>query len=359
MVGSGMVGFLPSRRRDAKHRRPTETRRELGHVRAVVCHRLEGPAALAVEDVPEPTPAPGEVTIAVDCAALNFADILMTRGTYQEKPPLPFTPGLELAGRVRAVGDGVEGIAAGDRVLAVVDHGAFAEVARARAGDVVTTGDAMPADVAAAFPIAYGTAHGALDWRAGLRAGETLLVHGAAGGVGLTAVEVGLAMGARVIATARGADRLDLARGLGAEVVDTAGEDVRARVLELTGGRGVDVCFDPVGGELGETSLRCLAWEGRYLAIGFAAGAPPTIKANHLLVKNIAVVGFYWGGYRRRDPERLRASLATLIGWYAAGRLHPHVSRRLPLDRAGAALADLAARRATGKIVLDVAGTGD
>jgi len=324
-------------------------------MRAIVCRRLDGPEALALENVPAPEPEPGEVTIAVGAAALNFADILMTRGTYQEKPPLPFTPGMELAGRIHTVGADVIGLAPGERVLAVVDHGAFAEVARARAVDVVAIGDAMTDAVAAGFPIAYGTAHGALDWRAGLRAGETLLVHGAAGGVGLTAVEVGVAMGARVIATARGAERLELARQRGAAAtIDTASADVRARVLELTDGRGVDVCFDPVGGELGEIGLRCLAWEGRYLVIGFAAGALPTIKANRLLVKNIAAVGFYWGGYRRRDPARLTAGLRTLLGWYEAGRLAPHVSRRFPLAEASAALAELEQRRSTGKVVLDV-----
>ena len=324
-------------------------------MRAIVCRRLDGPDALALEDVPPPTPGPGEVTIAVAAAALNFADILMTRGTYQEKPGLPFTPGMELAGRVEAVGAGVEDLRAGERVLAVVDHGAFAERARARAADVVAIADAMPADVAASFPIAYGTAHGALDWRAGLAAGETLLVHGAAGGVGLTAVEVGVAMGARVIATARGAERLELAAARGAvATIDTAGEDVRARVFDITEGRGVDVCFDPVGGELGETSLRCLSWGGRYLVIGFAAGQLPTIKANRLLVKNIAAVGFYWGGYRRHDPGRLKAGLATLLDWYEEGRLQPHVSRRFPLAETRAALAELEQRRSTGKVVLEV-----
>jgi len=324
-------------------------------MRAWLCRRLEGPAALTLEDVAEARPQPGEVTIGVACAALNFADILMTEGTYQERPPLPFTPGLELAGRVRAVGEGVEQPAPGTRVLAVVDHGAFAEVARARAEEVVAIDDAMPDDIAAAFPIAYGTAHGALAWRARLAPGETLLVHGAAGGVGLTAGEVGVAMGARVIATARGGDRLALARRHGADAtIDTAAEDVRERVLELTDGRGVDVCFDPVGGELGEASLRALAWEGRYLVIGFAAGGLPTIKANRLLVKNVAALGFYWGSYRRHDPARLRAGLETLLGWYAAGRLHPHVSRRAPLADVKSALADLKARRSTGKVVLDV-----
>jgi NADPH2:quinone reductase len=325
-------------------------------MRAIVCRRLDGPEALDLDDVPEPTPGSGEVSVSVTAAALNFADLLMTRGRYQEKPQLPFTPGMELAGRVRAVGPGVHGLAVGTRVLGVVDHGAFAEVAIARADDLVPLDADMPHDLAAAFPIAYGTAHGALAWRAALEAGETLLVHGAAGGVGLTAVEVGVAMGARVIATARGAERLELARRHGAAAaIDTAAEDVRGRVLELTEGRGVDVCFDPVGGELGETSLRCLAWAGRYLVIGFAAGRPPEIKANRLLVKNVAAVGFYWGSYRRRDPERLKAGLTTLLAWYGEGRLHPHVSSRFPLARAAEALGELERRRSTGKVVLEVA----
>ncbi len=322
-------------------------------MRAIVCSKLEGPEALTLESVPDPAPGPGEVTVEVDCAALNFADILMTQGRYQEKAPLPFVPGLELAGRVREVGAGVRDLAPAARVLAVVGHGAFAEIARVRAVDAVVIPEAMPADVAAGFPIAYGTAHGALTWRADLGAGETLLVHGAAGGVGLTAVEVGRAMGARVIATARGAERLALARAHGAHAtIDSEDDDVRARVLELTDGRGADVCFDPVGGALGEASLRCLAWEGRYLVIGFAGGGLPEIKANRLLVKNIAAVGFYWGSYRHRAPDRLRASLETLLAWWGEGRLKPHISARFPLAEAMTALAELKARRSAGKVVL-------
>ncbi|MFW5678905.1 MAG: NADPH:quinone oxidoreductase family protein [Pseudomonadota bacterium] len=323
-------------------------------MRAIRCHALDGPEALVLEEVAAPEPAPGEVTVDVEAAALNFADTLMIRGTYQEKPALPFTPGMELAGRVRAVGEGVTGLAAGQRIMAVIDHGAFAEVARVQAQDAIVVPEAMPAEIAAAFPIAYGTAHGGLDWRADLQPGETLLVNGAAGGVGLTAVEVGRAMGARVIATARGADRLGLARQHGAEVVvDTAGEDPREAVMAATEGRGVDVVFDPVGGALGEASLRCLAWEGRYLVIGFAGGVP-AIQANRLLVKNIAAVGFYWGSYRRYAPERVRASFATLLDWWAKGRLRPHVGAAFPLDKAVAALRELEARRSTGKVVLSV-----
>lgn len=325
-------------------------------MRAIVCPSLDGPHGLELRVLPDPEPGPGEVTIDVHAAALNFADLLMTRGQYQEKPPLPFVPGMEVAGTIRALGAGVGGVKVGQRVLALVDHGAFAEVARARVGDVVPIGAVMPFDVAAGFPIAYGTAHGAFAWRAQLEIGETLLVHGAAGGVGLTAVEVGHAMGAKVIATARGAERLRLAREHGAwATIDTTSEDVRERVLELTHGRGADVCFDPVGGELGEASLRALNWEGRYLVIGFAAGAAPAIKANRLLVKNIAAVGFYWGSYRAFDPHRLRASLETLLAWYRSGKLKPHVSARFPLDRVKDALAALGDRKTTGKVILEVA----
>ncbi|TVQ36840.1 MAG: NADPH:quinone oxidoreductase family protein [Geminicoccaceae bacterium] len=321
-------------------------------MRAIRCHRLDGPDGLALENVTAPAPAEGELTVDVEAAALNFADTLMTRGTYQEKPPLPFTPGLELAGRVRAIGSGVHGFAAGQRVLAVVDHGAFAEVARVRAADAIPLPEAMPAEVAAGFPIAYGTAHGGLEWRARLQPGETLLVNGAAGGVGLTAVEVGRAMGARVIATARGAERLALARAHGAEVtIDTGQADLREAVQAATAGRGVDVVFDPVGGALGEASLRCLAWEGRYLVIGLAAGLP-TLKANHLLVKNVSAVGFYWGSYRRHAPDRVQASFEMLFGWWQSGKLRPHVSAVYPLEHVQAALAELEARRSTGKVVL-------
>ncbi len=324
-------------------------------MRAIRCHRLDGPETLVLEDVPVPVPVAGEIAVDVEAAALNFADTLMIRGQYQEKPPLPFTPGLELAGRVRGIGAGVEGFAVGQRVMAVVDHGAFAEVARVRAADAMAVPAEMPAEVAAGFPIAYGTAHGALDWRAGLQPGETLLVNGAAGGVGLTAVEVGRAMGARVIASARGAERLALARAHGAEVtIDTASEDLRARVLAATDGKGVDVCFDPVGGTVGEASLRCLAWEGRYLVIGLAGGLPK-LEANRLLVKNVAAIGFYWGSYRRHDPARVRASFARLFDWWDAGALRPHVGAAFPLAEAGAALAALAARRSTGKVILRTA----
>lgn len=322
-------------------------------MRAIQCRELSGPEGLALAELPEPAPGPGEVRLAVAAAGVNFADSLMLRGRYQERPPLPFTPGLEVAGRVDALGAGVAGLESGQRALAILDRGGFAERAIARAEDVIPLPDGMDDVTAAGFAIAYGTAIGALDWRARLRPGETLLVHGAAGGVGLTAVEVGRAMGATVIATARGADRLEVARSHGADhVLDSESPELAARLKEITGGRGVDVAFDPVGGAVFDASLRAIAWEGRIVLVGFASGTVPQIPANILLVKNAAALGFYWGSYRRRDPARLRASFSTLFRWHAEGRLRPHVSHALPLERAAEAIALLLDRRSTGKVVL-------
>ncbi|MDJ0943833.1 MAG: NADPH:quinone oxidoreductase family protein [Kiloniellales bacterium] len=322
-------------------------------MRAVVCRELSGPQSLTLEEVPQPQPGPGEVAVAVAAAGLNFADTLMVAGKYQEKPPLPFTPGLELAGTVTALGEGVTGVAPGDRVIGLVDRGAFAEVALVRAEEVYPIPDTMDFEVAAGFPITYGTAHGALVWRAELQPGETLLVHGAAGGTGLAAVEVGKALGAQVIATAGGPEKLGIARAHGADhLIDYKTEDIRERVKALTGGHGAEVVFDPVGGEVFMASLRAVAWGGRLLVIGFAAGKVPEIPANLLLVKNLAVLGLYWGAYRQKAPTLLRRQFETLTGWYAEGRLKPLVSHRLDLAEAARALDLLLTRKATGKVVL-------
>lgn len=324
-------------------------------MRAVLCERLGGPETLTLADLPEPDPGACGVRIRVRAAGLNFADTLMLQGRYQEKPPLPFVPGLEVAGVVDRVGPGVHDLEPGQRVLAVLPHGGFAQVAVAPASDIVPLPDTMDDVTAAGFAIAYGTAYGALRWRADLHAGETLLVHGAAGGVGLTAVEVGKAMGAVVIATARGPDKLAVAREHGADhVLDSADESLRDRLRELTSGRGVDVVFDPVGGAMFDLSLRAVAWEGRIVLVGFASGAVPQIPANLLLVKNAAALGFYWGSYRKHDPERLRAAFDDLFLWHGQGRLRPHVSHTLPLERAAEAVSLLAERKSTGKVVLTV-----
>jgi NADPH2:quinone reductase len=322
-------------------------------MRAIVCRELTGPDGLTLEDWPVPEPGPGEVRIRVRAAGLNFADTLIIKGQYQDKPPLPFVPGIEIAGQIEQRGEGVAGFLPGDRVMATLDGGGFAEEAVTAASNVVPLPDSIDYITAAGFVIAYGTAYGALVWAGRLRAGETLLVHGAAGGVGLAAVECGLALGARVIASARGPEHLEVAREHGAgDLIDTASEDVRARIRELTEGRGADVVFDPIGGELFTASLRSIAWEGRLLVIGFASGQIPQIPANLLLVKNAAAIGFYWGSYRRHDPARVHAAFRELLGWHAEQRVRPHVSEIHPLSEARSALARLLARQSTGKIVL-------
>ena len=325
-------------------------------MRAVLCEAWGEPEGLRLGEVDAPEPGPGEVRLAVHAAGVNFADILMVAGKYQEKPPFPFTPGLEAAGVVEAVGSNVTRIAPGDRVLALPASGAFAEAALAREDSVFAIPDAMDFVTAAGFAVTYGTAQGALDWRAQLRPGELLLIHGAAGGAGLATVEVGKAMGATVIATARGAEKLKVAEAHGADyLIDTATEDIRARVKEVAAGlgkQGAEVVFDPVGGALFEASLRCVAWGARLIVIGFAAGKVQQIPANILLVKNVSAIGFYWGSYRTRAPELVAAGYEQLFAWYAAGKLDPHVSYRLDISEAGAALNLLKSRKSTGKVVL-------
>lgn len=303
-------------------------------------------------EIAAPMPGPEEIRIRVFACGLNFADLLMRDGKYQEKPALPYAPGMEVAGMVDAVGAGVTGFAPGMRVLAFVNHGGLAELAIAPANRVVAIPDAMPFDDAAAFPIAYGTSHLALGHKARLQPGETLLVLGAAGGVGLTAVEIGKRMGARVIASARGAEKLAIARAAGAdEVIDSDTPDLKAAFKALG---GVDVVFDAVGGAGFDAALSACRPEGRLLAIGFASGQVPQVPANLLLVKNLSVMGLYWGGYLTFAPQVLTGSLATLMGWYAQGGLRPHISHRLPFDQFPQALELLRDRKSTGKVVVRV-----
>ena len=304
----------------------------------------------ALTTLSAPQPGPGEIAIRVAACGLNFADLLMRDGKYQERPPLPYIPGMEVAGTVAALGPGVAGPAPGTRVLAFVDHGGLAEIALAPAHRVVPIPDAMPFDQAAAFPIAYGTSHLALDHKARLQPGETLLVLGAAGGVGLTAVELGKRMGARVVASARGADKLAIARAAGAdEVIDSETPDLKAAFKALG---GVDVVYDAVGGAGFDAALSACRPEGRLLAIGFASGQVPQVPANLLLVKNLSVMGLYWGGYLKFAPQVLTGSLATLLGWYEAGGLRPHISHTLPFDALPQALELLRDRKSTGKVVV-------
>lgn len=325
-------------------------------MRAVLCDRFGPPETLRVEDIAAPPLAAGQVRIAVAAAGVNFADILMVAGKYQEKAPFPFVPGFEIAGTVRETAPDVSGLKIGDRVIGVCDRGGYADEAICAAHEVFALPEGMDFVTAAGFPVAYGTSEIALQRRGNLRPGETLLVLGAAGGVGLAAVEIGKAMGARVIAAARGADKLALARAHGAdETIDYVAEDLRARIKDLTRGAGADVVLDPVGGDAFDAALRATAWEGRILAIGFAAGRIPEIPANLLLVKNIAATGVFWGAYRKRDPGALRESFARLFAWRREGKLKPHVSHRLPLARAAEAMQLLIDRKATGKVVLETA----
>ncbi|MFN0043821.1 MAG: NADPH:quinone oxidoreductase family protein [Alphaproteobacteria bacterium] len=325
-------------------------------MRAVLCREYSDPFRLELGDIPAPAlPGPRAVRVAMRAAGLNFADTLMVAGKYQEKPPLPFVPGLEGAGVVLEVGAEVTNLKPGDRVMAGFDAGAFAEEAVVDGANVTKIPNAMDFETAAAFQVVYGTSHIGLKRRANLRAGETLLVHGAAGGVGLTAVELGKKMGATVIATASGEEKCALARAYGADhAIDYAREDFREAVRGLTGGKGVDVVYDPVGGDVFDASLRVLGWEGRLLVVGFASGRIPQAPANILLVKNLSVVGFFWGAYRKRNPAVIRESFTELLDWHAQGALKPHISLRVPLAEAPRAFAALIERRSTGKVVLTI-----
>jgi NADPH:quinone reductase len=324
-------------------------------MRAILCRELSGVGGLELAEVPTPEPGPGEVRVRIRAAGLNFADTLIIKGQYQDKPALPFVPGMEIAGRIEACGPGVAGFAAGERVMAALGFGGFAEAAVCSVEDVVRLPDSVDDITAAGFAVAYGTAYGALCWAGRLQPGETLVVHGAAGGVGLATVECGRALGARVIATARGADHVTVAAARGADAaIDTASEDVRARIKALTDGRGADVIFDPIGGDIFQASLRSIAWQGRLLVIGFASGQIPQIPANLLLVKNASAVGFYWGSYRKHDPARVRAAFEELLRWHGEARIKPLVSEVLPLAQARNALERLLSRQSTGKIVLSI-----
>ena len=308
---------------------------------------------LSMQDVEIPTPKAGEVLVQIDTCGMNFGDTLMIKGTYQEKPPLPFSLGMELAGTVTNVGDGVTHITKGQRIAAYTGFGGLAEYATLPAEVCVPIPDEMSSVDAAAFLIAYGTSHVALDYKAGLRSGERLLVLGASGGVGLTAVELGKLMGAEVIACARGADKLQVCKAAGADhLINSETDDIRTIVKELG---GADVVYDPIGGEQFKAAMRACNPEARLLPLGFASGEVPQIPANILLVKNLTVMGLYWGGYAKLRPSVLTDSFKTLFDWYVAGKLKPHVSNVLPLEQANEALDLLRTRKATGKVVVQVA----
>jgi NADPH2:quinone reductase len=299
-----------------------------------------------------PEPARDEIRLKIEACGLNFGDLLMIEGTYQERPALPFTLGMEPAGVVDAVGKNVTNLKPGDRVAVYHGHGGLAEYGCFPAANCNLLPDNMTTTVGAGFLVAYGTSHLALEHRARLKAGETLLVLGAAGGIGLTAIEIGKRMGATVIACARGQNKLKIAADAGADhLVDSDTEDLREVVKSLG---GADVVYDPVGGDLFKAALRACNPEARIIPLGFASGQVPQIPANILLVKNIDVIGYYWGGYLKFAPKVLHDSLDTLLQWYAAGELHPHISHTLPLEQANDALELLRSRKSTGKVVVTI-----
>jgi NADPH:quinone reductase len=322
-------------------------------MKAMLATRWGEPSEMTYADVADPRPGEGQVLIEVRAIGCNFPDILMVQGKYQVKPPLPFTPGHEVAGLVRAAGPGVTRVRPGQRVLAMLGWGAYAELALAPATQAFVIPDGMSFEEGAAFGLVYQTSYCALAQRAGLRAGETLLVHGAAGGVGLAAVQIGKALGARVLATAGSPAKLDVARQSGADVlIDYRKEDWVERVKAETGGEGADVIYDPVGGDVFDGSTRCIAFEGRLLTIGFAEGRIPSVAVNRILLKNISVVGVHWGLYQRRGSPLIDRWMDALFALYQKGGVRPVIYRTWPLREAAAALAAIAARESYGKVVL-------
>jgi NADPH2:quinone reductase len=321
-------------------------------MRAMLCHAWGPVENLRLGDVPAPVPSDGEVAIAVKAVGINYADAIMVAGNYQTKPPLPFSPGLEAAGTVAACGARVTRFKPGDRVMAILAHGGLAELAVAPEAETFAIPESMSFEEAGAFPVAYISSHVALRWQGRLEPGETLLVLGAAGGVGLTAVEIGKAMGARVIGAASTPEKLGVARDRGADdVVNYATEKLTDRVMALTDGKGADVCFDPVGGELFDAALSSLGWGGRILLIGFVAGVPQ-IPANRLLVKHRAALGSSLRYFRWHAPDKLRRSVEELVQWYGEGKLRPLVTHRLPLEQSVEAIRLLTDRKAHGKVVV-------
>jgi NADPH2:quinone reductase len=324
-------------------------------MKAVLCKSYGAPESLIVEDIPSPVAGPGEAVISVKAASVNFPDVLIIQNKYQFKPPLPFSPGSEVAGIVKAVGDGVTHVKPGDEVLAITTYGAFAEEVKTEARRLLPIPAGMTFADAAAFGLTYATSEHALVDRGSLKAGERLLVLGAAGGVGLAAIEIGKILGAHVIAAASTDEKLATCRAHGAdETINYATSDLREAIKSSTAGVGVDVVYDPVGGPYTEPALRSLAWRGRLLVVGFAAGEIPKIPLNLTLLKGCSIVGVFWGDFTRREPQRFAEAMARLGRWYADGRLKPHISATFPLDRAAEALTMMANRQVIGKVVLTV-----
>lgn len=325
-------------------------------MKAIVCDAWGPPSSLQLRELPSPVPGPGQVLVRTRVAAVNFPDALMVAGKYQFKPEFPFSPGGEFSGVVMALGSEVTGLQVGDRIVGITPFGAYAqEVVVDAANAIPLAADISDQDLelAGSFVLTYGTSLHALKDRAQAQAGETLLVLGAGGGVGLAAVEIGKLLGMRVIAAASSAEKLAAARAMGAgETIDYSVEDLRERIKAITAGRGVDVVYDPVGGDFAEPALRSVGWRGRYLVVGFAAGEIPKIPVNLLLLKGSALLGVFWGDFVRREPALNAANMRLLFTWLRERRIHPLISKRYPLSQASQALDALLARQATGKLVL-------
>ena len=325
-------------------------------MKALLCKAFGPASSLVLEDLPSPEPKKNEVLIEVHAAGVNFPDTLIIEGKYQFKPPFPFAPGGEAAGVVKAVGEKISHLRAGDRVMALTGWGGFAEEVAVPGYNVLPVPKSMDLTTAAAFGMTYGTSMHALKQRAKLQPGETLLVLGASGGVGLAAVEIGKAMGAKVIAAASTAEKLEVARNAGADhLINYSEQSLKDEVKKLTGGQGVDVIYDPVGGELFEEAFRSIAWNGRFLVVGFAAGGGiPALPANLPLLKGAALVGVFWGSFAQRQPQDNAANFQQLFAWHAEGKLKPLVSQTFPLARGGEAIDALGQRKAVGKVVVQV-----
>lgn len=322
-------------------------------MKALLCTRYGTPDDLSIETIPDPSAGPGEAVVRVESAALNFFDTLIIAGKYQTKPAMPFSPAAEFAGVVTAIGTGVTSVRPGDRVLAYVGYGAARETVVVKAEQLVPIPDGLDFDRAAGLAVTYGTTLHALKDRARLRPGETVAVLGASGGTGLAAVEIGKLMGARVIACASSDDKLNFAKQHGADDgINYAGDDLKEALRRVTGGAGADVIYDPVGGPYAEPALRAIAWQGRFLVVGFAAGEIPKIPLNLALLKGCDIVGVFWGAFVERDPSGHRANMRQILEWTAAGRLSSHVHASYPLSEAAAALKAIAARQVMGKVIL-------
>lgn len=322
-------------------------------MKAVVCEAWGQPDTLKVQELPDLEAGPGQVVIEVQAAGVNFPDVLIVQGKYQFKPELPFVPGSEVSGVIRSVAADVTTFKPGDKVIAFVQTGGFGQQVLASAQALIPMPSGMDFDTAAAITLTYGTSYHAIVDRAKLEVGENMLILGAAGGVGLAAIEIGKALGARIIACASTDEKLEVCRQHGADVlINYSTQDLREAVKAATGGKGADVIYDPVGGDYAEPAFRSIAWGGRYLVVGFANGEIPKLPLNLTLLKGAALVGVFWGEFTKRNPKGNMANMGQLLRWLHEGKIKPRISGRYPLQQAGQALNDMAARKVTGKVVV-------